>query len=688
MSYVTVADRTALAALSPADGDRATLYEDIPALKGRMGEFIFSSANLKLEVGADPNQGVFVAPTSAPSGSSGAWMRQIDGVFPRFITPEMFGFIPADGATTANDNAFDACVRFAYNLIWRETDNDALPAEVEFLPIVLGPGIYKYSGNGIDTSTGGVTKTLSIRGQGCRRTMLRIESDVFLFKWGDTSQLDIHDIHFSGGKGIYIQQAPNVNTRDYYSVTGCRFEGFTVCAIGSNSIDMPNWKIRSNIFAGEDGATAVALSGLTDLCDVAFNEFIGMRYHVKVGRGGNNIRIHDNFFATVKHSDGARVWVVLEPTATVNFGEGGHLINNNFGNEKGTNDPINTADRPILVAQEDVTNSNFYDRYHSTDVSDQYWQGWTIDGNLFAGSTGQTEALITSYTRRVGGMFFGPSNLIAGSTRPYVWKFDSAIPSLLGGASAKRNTFYPPLQENGFAVAAMRMCNLPGFAIPIDPARTMLGQGTYNLAAGRSTSATLKVEDRGIDYVGPSSTAITTTPAAEDYGENNAVEVTSSATNGEVALVSVTPTVGRTFWVHLRLKKSSANALDSVRLKIYRVLSGQVEKSEQIELTDQLLDWIVPVQVQVAGALRISLVTEGYTASNYKFICGNYSVIETETPPNIGHLATLGYGSGSWHGPHVLLGSYHLWVDSSGKLRIKSSAPASDIDGTIVGTQT
>lgn len=33
------------------------------------------------------------------------------------------------------------------------------------------------------------------------------------------------------------------------------------------------------------------------------------------------------------------------------------------------------------------------------------------------------------------------------------------------------------------------------------------------------------------------------------------------------------------------------------------------------------------------------------------------------------------------------LGSYYLWVDSTGDLRIKSSEPSTDTDGTVVGTQ-
>lgn len=40
-----------------------------------------------------------------------------------------------------------------------------------------------------------------------------------------------------------------------------------------------------------------------------------------------------------------------------------------------------------------------------------------------------------------------------------------------------------------------------------------------------------------------------------------------------------------------------------------------------------------------------------------------------------------------WDAPHPIMGGYHLWVDSSGRLRIKSSQPTSDTDGTVVGTQ-
>lgn len=43
--------------------------------------------------------------------------------------------------------------------------------------------------------------------------------------------------------------------------------------------------------------------------------------------------------------------------------------------------------------------------------------------------------------------------------------------------------------------------------------------------------------------------------------------------------------------------------------------------------------------------------------------------------------------SSTWSDYPLRLGSHYLWVDSTGDLRIKSGAPTSDTDGTVVGTQ-
>jgi hypothetical protein len=45
------------------------------------------------------------------------------------------------------------------------------------------------------------------------------------------------------------------------------------------------------------------------------------------------------------------------------------------------------------------------------------------------------------------------------------------------------------------------------------------------------------------------------------------------------------------------------------------------------------------------------------------------------------------FSGSTWDGPHPILGATHIWVDATGDLRIKSSAPSSDLDGAVIGTQ-
>jgi parallel beta-helix repeat protein len=44
-------------------------------------------------------------------------------------------------------------------------------------------------------------------------------------------------------------------------------------------------------------------------------------------------------------------------------------------------------------------------------------------------------------------------------------------------------------------------------------------------------------------------------------------------------------------------------------------------------------------------------------------------------------------GNGTWNGGHLIMGTYHFWIDTNGKLRTKNGAPTSATDGAIVGSQ-
>jgi hypothetical protein len=40
-----------------------------------------------------------------------------------------------------------------------------------------------------------------------------------------------------------------------------------------------------------------------------------------------------------------------------------------------------------------------------------------------------------------------------------------------------------------------------------------------------------------------------------------------------------------------------------------------------------------------------------------------------------------------WDAPHPVMGNFHIWIDATGDVRIKSSCPTSDLDGSVIGSQ-
>lgn len=97
---VYVANRTALRALDTSKDTSAYLTE-----ARRKGQFFWDGSNLSAQVTADTAQGVYIAPASAPTGASGAWVRSFD--FTNY-EDSWFGTV-ADNATDST-NAINAAL--------------------------------------------------------------------------------------------------------------------------------------------------------------------------------------------------------------------------------------------------------------------------------------------------------------------------------------------------------------------------------------------------------------------------------------------------------------------------------------------------------------------------------------------------------------------------------------------------
>lgn len=115
------------------------------------------------------------------------------------------------------------------------------------------------------------------------------------------------------------------------------------------------------------------------------------------------------------------------------------------------------------------------------------------------------------------------------------------------------------------------------------------------------------------------------------------------------------------------------------------IIAGGVVKSKSENTSTEIIsarqdgDLYPRIALFSSGALRM-----GSGASGVDVVLSRISSTSMGTATTNSFRA----GNGVWNEGHLLMGAYHLWIDSTGRLRIKSSAPTSDTDGTVVGTQT
>lgn len=98
-----------------------------------------------------------------------------------------------------------------------------------------------------------------------------------------------------------------------------------------------------------------------------------------------------------------------------------------------------------------------------------------------------------------------------------------------------------------------------------------------------------------------------------------------------------------------------------------------------LDMTDTTHEYrIQAVQSGFVVATDINTATISVTAGDLTVEVGD-AVLEA---------GSLDIQNSAWNAGHIVIGAYHIWVDSTGDLRIKNGAPSSDTDGTVVGTQT
>ncbi len=123
----------------------------------------------------------------------------------------------------------------------------------------------------------------------------------------------------------------------------------------------------------------------------------------------------------------------------------------------------------------------------------------------------------------------------------------------------------------------------------------------------------------------------------------------------------------------------------------------QVRRSHtSVAETDYILDALIDggtEEVRLFGNILNALIN---SSGNLKLqsalnliiqsASGSVSTLVKHAEGNNFNLST-DQGSSGWQYGHIVMGSNHLWFDSTGRLRAKNGAPTGDTDGTIVGVQ-
>ena len=552
-------------------------------------------------------------------------------------------------------------------------------------PLYFPPGEYVYSGTGIAQASNNIIWVAKPNTVNIRMTT----SNYLMTLSGSARNTHVKGINFSGGKGYFKYTNTGNNVAGMYVYEDVKFDGYTEAAVGNLSDDMPYWKFHRCTFYGDSGGTSIgaAIGGLANRSCFRSCEFLRNKYDLKIGdRIGGDILIDDcSFFKFGSFTKEADIWFVPNTTSATSAGRGTVIQNSKFGNEN------IAASQPRLLIATEGSGTDRLDKHHSTTWagSGEFIDGIRIVNNAIYCISGMTSPFIRSYINEVYDITY-ESNHLFGGAHTYLVEYmgtptddngylTNTIYAEMGNNSAQR-AFSVDITNYHRGLSRDELGYMQGSAQTLLPGHSVGDDADFVLLAAWPDYADIAV------FGGASKVT-----ANDVYGTARGAEVTvsSNLSGGVGKTLTNSVTDGLMAWVELDLKQGSTQSLDAVQVEIFNFTTNKTALRRKVQLPTSWRTVRIPFVAPVStsdSSWQLRIEGDGYSAgTKTKFQIGRQYVYHARQPCNINHLRTL--DNGGWDAAHIVLGAYHLWVDSTGDLRIKSSAPTSDTDGTVVGAQ-
>lgn len=258
------ADRAALAGIAGATAGLTRALTE----SGREGLHVFDSSDLSAKVAADTSQGIYIAPASAPTGASGAWVRRFNGR----LNIKWFGGKADSTAlvgTLFNGTDNTAALNSAKAVLALQRGGGSI-----YFP--AGPGAYRFASRQVHTSgitiegdgwhqaAGQVGAVTYVGVQRYPGTVFAFDSDVggMLFyaltdnnadalalEYNSSIDSNIRNVMFysAGGTGI---AAHGIETRTILNMDNVRIENFAGCGLRIEA-----YGAGANPYGSSDGGT-------------------------------------------------------------------------------------------------------------------------------------------------------------------------------------------------------------------------------------------------------------------------------------------------------------------------------------------------------------------------------------------------------------------------------------------------